>query len=155
MIESLVGEQIAQGMQLSVSCSEDADRLRVDPADANTLMGTAFVATLLAQCEAWPRGRRPADFTAPVQSDRPVLLLSGEFDPVTPPRYGEQVLGHLPNGRHLVARGPGPQRDGGGLHAATDGAVRGHAPTPRSLDAGCLERLAYTPPFTGSYGWEP
>jgi pimeloyl-ACP methyl ester carboxylesterase len=57
MIESLVGEQINQGLQLSVSCSEDADRLRVDPADANTLMGTAFVETLLAQCEVWPRGR--------------------------------------------------------------------------------------------------
>ena len=39
MIESLVGEQINQGLQLSVSCSEDADRLHVDPADASTLHG--------------------------------------------------------------------------------------------------------------------
>jgi hypothetical protein len=23
------------------------------------------------------------------------------------------------------------------------------------LDASCLERLDYTPPFTGSHGWEP
>jgi pimeloyl-ACP methyl ester carboxylesterase len=154
MIESLVGEQINQGLQLSVSCSEDADRLRVEPADSSTLMGTAFVATLLAQCEAWPRGRRPADFNEPVRSDRPVLLLSGEFDPVTPPRYGEQVLAQLPNGRHLVARGQG--------HNVM---VAGCAPRlmarfvasvdAKGLDANCLERLAYTPPFTGSFGWEP
>ena len=47
----------------------------------------------------FPRaGRRPSD---------PVLLLSGEFDPVTPPRYGEAVARTLPNARHLVLRGQG------------------------------------------------
>jgi pimeloyl-ACP methyl ester carboxylesterase len=154
MIESLVGEQINQGLQLSVSCSEDADRLRVDPADANTLMGTAFVATLLAQCEAWPRGRRPADFNEPVRSDRPVLLLSGEFDPVTPPRYGEQVLGHLPNGRHLIARGQGHNVMVAGCAPRLMARFVASADAT-GLDASCLERLDYTPPFTGSFGWEP
>jgi len=154
MIESLVGEQINQGLQLSVSCSEDADRLRVDPADANTLMGTAFVATLLAQCEVWPRGRRPPDFNDPVRSDRPALLLSGEFDPVTPPRYGEQVLGHLPNGRHLVARGQGHNVMVAGCAPRLMARFVASADA-KGLDASCLERLDYTPPFTGSHGWEP
>jgi pimeloyl-ACP methyl ester carboxylesterase len=154
MIESLVGEQINQGLQLSVSCSEDADRLRVDPADQNTLMGTTFVSTLLAQCEAWPRGRRPADFNEPVQSDRPVLLLSGEFDPVTPPRYGERVLAHLPNGRHLVARGQGHNVMVAGCAPRLMARFVASADA-KGLDASCLERLAYTPPFTGSFGWEP
>ena len=154
MIESLVGEQINQGLQLSVSCSEDADRLRADPADANTIMGTAFVSTLLAQCDSWPRGQRPPDFNEPVRSDRPVLLLSGEFDPVTPPRYGEQVLGHLSNGRHLVARGQGHNVMAAGCAPRLMARFVASADA-RSLDADCLERLAYTPPFTGSYGWEP
>ena len=154
MIESLVGEQINQGLQLSVSCSEDADRLRVDPADADTLMGTTFVSTLLAQCEAWPRGRRPADFNEPVQSDDPVLLLSGEFDPVTPPRYGEQVLGHLPNGRHLVAQGQGHNVMVAGCAPRLMARFVASADA-KGLDASCLERLDYTPPFTGSFGWEP
>jgi len=154
MIESLVGEQINQGLQLSVSCSEDADRLRVDPADANTVMGTAFVATLLAQCEAWPRGRRPPDFNEPVRSDRPVLLLSGEFDPVTPPRYGVQVLGHLPNGRHLIARGQGHNVMVAGCAPRLMARFVASADA-EGLDASCLERLDYTPPFTGSFGWEP
>ena len=109
-------------------------------------MGTEFVAALLAQCEVWPRGRRPADFNAPVQSDRPVLLLSGELDPVTPPRYGEAVVRHLPNGRHLVARGQGHNVMARGLRAAPDGRFVATADA-RDLDAACLERLAPPPPF--------
>jgi pimeloyl-ACP methyl ester carboxylesterase len=154
MIESLVGEQIALGSQLSVSCAEDADRLRVDPADAGTLMGTAFVAAVLAQCEVWPRGRRPADFNAPVRSDRPVLLLSGELDPVTPPRYGEAVVKHLPNGRHLVARGQGHNVMVAGCLPRLMARFVATADV-RGLDAACLEQLAPPPPFLGAYGWGP
>lgn len=154
MIESLVGEQIMHGLQLSVGCSEDADLLRVDPADEKTLMGTTFVETVMAQCSVWPRGTRPADFHDPVHSDRPVLLLSGEFDPVTPPAYGEQVLATLPNGRHLVARGRGH-------NVMTSGCMPRlmarfvDSSDAKGLDARCLDQLAYTPPFTGAHGWEP
>jgi pimeloyl-ACP methyl ester carboxylesterase len=102
----------------------------------------------------WPRGRRPPDFNEPVRSDRPVLLLSGEFDPVTPPRYGEQVLGHLPNGRHLVARGQGHNVMVAGCAPRLMARFFASADA-KGLDAGCLERLDYTPPFTGSFGWEP
>jgi pimeloyl-ACP methyl ester carboxylesterase len=140
MIESLVGEQIMHGMQLSVSCSEDADLLQVNPADAATLMGTAFVDTLKAQCSAWPRGRMPKDFHAPVRSDRPVLLLSGEFDPVTPPRYGEQVLATLPNGRHLVARGRGHNVMVAGCVPRLMARFIGSADAA-ALDVGCLDQL--------------
>ncbi len=154
MIESLVGEQIMHGMQLSVSCSEDADLLEVDPADAETLMGTAFVESLRAQCTVWPRGRRPADFHEPVASERPALLLSGEFDPVTPPAYGERVLATFPNGRHLVARGHGHNVMVAGCMPRLMARFIDTADA-KGLDAGCLDQLTYTPPFTGAYGWEP
>jgi pimeloyl-ACP methyl ester carboxylesterase len=154
MIESLVGEQVAEGVQLSVACAEDAGRLEVDPDDADTLLGTEFVATLLAQCEVWPRGRRPVDFNEPVASERPVLLISGELDPVTPPRYGEQVLGHLPHGRHLVVRGQGHNVMAAGCMPSLMARFVATADA-KGLDAGCLEQLGHTPPFTGAYGWEP
>ena len=154
MIGSLAGEQIAQGMQLSVICAEDADRLQVDPADAATLMGTDFVASLLAQCEVWPRGRRPPDFNEPVRSERPVLLLSGEFDPVTPPRYGEAVVRHLPNGRHLVGRGQGHNVMVAGCAPRLMARFIATA-NARELDAGCLDTLAPLPPVLGAYGWDP
>jgi len=154
MIQTLVGEQFKIGMQLAVICSEDADLLRVDPADAGTLMGTHFVETLLAQCAVWPKGKRPADFKDPVQSDRPVLLLSGELDPVTPPRYGEAVLAHLPNGRHVVARGQGHNVMGTGCLPRVMAKFVAGADAA-ALDTSCLDGLVAPPPFVGSYGWDP
>ena len=109
---------------------------------------------ILAQCAVWPKGRRPADFNAPVRSDRPVLLLSGEFDPVTPPRYGEAVLRHLPNGRHLVAGGVGHNVAVAGCAPRLLGRFVATADA-KGLDATCLDRLAPPPPFVGSYGWDP
>ena len=154
MVDELVGEQFAQGVQLSVICAEDAGRLRVDRDDERTLLGTGFVEVLLAQCEVWPRGRRPADFDRPVQSDRPVLLLSGELDPVTPPRYGEAVVRHLPNGRHLVLRGQGHSVMATGCAPRLVARFVDTADA-RGLDASCLDRLAAPPPFLGAFGWGP
>src|SRR5207249_12251100 len=53
-------------------------------------------------CGMWPRGEIPSDFLEPVRSNAPVLIFSGNMDPVTPPKYGEQVARHLPNSRHVV-----------------------------------------------------
>ncbi|MBL1981139.1 alpha/beta hydrolase, partial [Klebsiella pneumoniae] len=79
---------------------------------------------------------------------------SGEFDPVTPPRYGEQVLKGLPNGRHLVLRGRGHGNFGVGCMPKLLGQFLERADA-RSLDAGCLDALRYVPPFTSFNGWEP
>jgi pimeloyl-ACP methyl ester carboxylesterase len=154
MIDDLVGEQISMGLQLSVSCAEDAPLLDANADDADTLLGSGFVATIRAACEVWPRGRMPADFHAPIASDRPALLLSGELDPVTPPRYGEQVLRGLPNGRHLVARGQGHNVMMAGCMPRLIAEFMDSADA-RMLDTSCLERLIETPPFSGAYGWEP
>jgi pimeloyl-ACP methyl ester carboxylesterase len=154
MIDDLVGEQLSLGLQLSVTCAEDSPLLAAGPADAGTLLGAEFVAAIKAACEVWPRGRMPEDFHQPVTSDRPALLLSGEFDPVTPARYGEQVLRGFPNGRHLVARGQGHNVMAAGCLPRLIGAFLETADA-RSLEAGCLEQLIETPPFAGAYGWEP
>jgi pimeloyl-ACP methyl ester carboxylesterase len=154
MVEQLVGEQISLPLQLAVSCTEDAPWLVPDPADRETLMGTAFVDFLRAQCEVWPRGRVPDDFHAPVVVDRPVLLLSGEFDPVTPPRYGEDVARRLAHARHVVLRGQGHGVLGVGCTPRLLGSFF-ERPEPAGLDARCLDALGYVPPFGGPYGWDP
>lgn len=41
----------------------------------------------------------------PIKSDAPVLLLSGELDPATPPVWGKHVQNKLANSRHLIASG--------------------------------------------------
>jgi pimeloyl-ACP methyl ester carboxylesterase len=40
--------------------------------------------------------------TSPVKSDVPVLMVSGEFDPATPPQFGRAAAESLPNSRQVV-----------------------------------------------------
>jgi len=93
------------GMQLSVLCSEDSPRY--SPADiareaAGTLFGTRLLAGQVAACQFWPKGTVDPAYYAPVVSNVPALVLSGEIDPVTPPTWGIEVVKHLSNGRHVV-----------------------------------------------------
>jgi pimeloyl-ACP methyl ester carboxylesterase len=157
-LSKMLGDQLSDsinfGMQLSVICSEDGSELKPNPADEGTLLGNDFSTYLAAQCAIWPKGVRPAGFRAPLKTAVPALLLSGEFDPVTPSRYGASVVKSLPNGRHLVLRGQGHNVIGIGCMPRLLGRFIDSADA-RKLDATCLAKLAYTPPFTGFYGWEP
>ena len=55
-----------------------------------------------AACEIWGRSPIPADFRTPVRSNAAVLLVTGSFDPVTPPRYASEVARALPNALNVV-----------------------------------------------------
>ena len=142
------------GMQSSVICSEDADLLKPRPQDANTILGTRMIDTLQAVCSVWPRGTRPADFHQPLKTAIPTLLLSGQFDPVTPPRYGEEVLEGLSNGRHLVLNGQGHNVIAAGCMPTL---VKNFVEKldPKKLDASCLDRLQPTPLFIDFNGATP
>jgi pimeloyl-ACP methyl ester carboxylesterase len=72
---------------------------------AQTYMGTAQLDALESICALWPRGPVDADFHRPLTSDRPVLLLSGSDDPVTPPAYAVQAAGGLTNSLQVVVAG--------------------------------------------------
>ncbi len=154
MITGSLSEQITHGMQLSVMCSEDVDKMRPDPLDATRTLGDLITRVSQEQCAVWPRGEVPEDFNDPVKSDIPTLLLSGEFDPVTPPRYGDAVAEHLSNARHLLLRGQGHSVSGVGCMPRILGEFIDKT-APRDLDAECLETLKPNPPFAGYHGWEP
>jgi pimeloyl-ACP methyl ester carboxylesterase len=153
VFDSLTG-QINHGMQLSVICAEDAPRMQARPEDKDLVLGDSLVSITLNQCSAWPRGPVSKDFHQPLATDIPTLLLSGELDPVTPPRYGEQVLASLGKARHLVGKGQG--------HILL---TRGCTPRlaaqfidkldPAGLDASCLEPLGSAPFFTTYNGATP
>jgi pimeloyl-ACP methyl ester carboxylesterase len=150
---STVSESIMHGMQLSVVCTDDLE-LAHDAKDADTLMGAEFVDFSLAQCAVWPKGERPADFRAPLSGNVPVLVLSGELDPVTPPRYGEEVVKTLPQSRHLVLPGQGHSVLGVGCVPKLFAQFVESA-NAKALNIACLKRMSATPPFAGDYGWEP
>jgi pimeloyl-ACP methyl ester carboxylesterase len=154
LVSTSVNESIMHGMQLSVTCAEDADELAPDPKDASSLISVEFIAYMRAQCEVWPRGKRDPAFRQPLSGDTPVLLLSGEFDPVTPPRYGDEVVRTLPRGRHLVVRGQGHNVLPVGCVPRVFARFVETADA-KALDVACLDKVPYAQPFTGFYGWEP
>lgn len=154
LLDADLAADINGGMGMSVICSEDAGELRDEPADTDTILGNILVEQIKAQCDIWPHGAMPADFHAPLRSDKPVLILSGARDPVTPPKYGEEIMRGLTHARQLVLKGQG--------HAVF---IRGCTPKlieefiddpePKRLDASCLDRLGATPAFVDFNGAAP
>jgi pimeloyl-ACP methyl ester carboxylesterase len=142
---------VADGMYLSVTCAEDIpfiDQEEATKLTAGNPFGNYRVFQQMRACGMWPRGQIPADFLEPVHSEAPVLIFSGNMDPVTPPKFGEQVARHLPNSRHIVIPEAGHGVDG--LtdpdcfdRIAIEFLDKGDA---KNLDVGCVEQMA-PPPF--------
>jgi pimeloyl-ACP methyl ester carboxylesterase len=142
------------GMQMSVICSEDADLIAPRAEDDKTLLGNLLIKSLSATCSIWPHGTRPADFHAAYKSDKPVLVLEGEFDPVTPPAYGEQVMKNLSNARLIVAKGQGHNVLGRGcIPKIVEDFVDDLK--PKDLDVKCVDMLGATPAFIDFNGAAP
>ena len=154
LLYGALGGELAHGMELSVMCAEDAEFMQTSAQDRDTLMGAALPELVAAQCAVWPRGARPPDFKQPVVSSKPVLLLAGQYDPVTPPRYAEQVAKTLSNSRLLVAKGQGHTPEGVGCmpRLLKEFVERLQ---PQALDAACLEALGDVPFFLDFQGPSP
>ena len=144
------------GMFYAVACTEDAPFL--DPAKAaalaeDTLFGDR-TEMLREICTAWPQGDLSPGWDAPVVSDAPALLLSGEADPVTPPHYAVRVAETLPNSLHVVGPGMGHGLMGRGC---IDTLVADFidAASVTDLDAACAQDLAPPPFFISPTGPRP
>jgi len=142
------------GMQLSVMCTEDAPFLKPRPQDADTLLGMLPIQRIQTACAIWPRGEMPKDFHQPFKSSIPTLILSGERDPVTPPRFAEEVLKGLSNGHVLSLKGMGHgELMIGCMPKLVDEFV--DKLNPKQLDAACLKRIGPVPAFVNFNGAAP
>jgi pimeloyl-ACP methyl ester carboxylesterase len=150
-------EALSFPMSNSVTCTEDVPYVAAAATgglDA-TYLGTAIMDTLAQICERWPVGAIDDDFKAPLVSDAPALLLSGEYDPITPPAYAERVKNAgLANSVHVVGRGQGHGLIGVGCVPRILRSFL-EAPTPAELDASCLELEPPTPFFLTLLGPAP
>ena len=147
-------DEIANGMYLSVTCSEDYPRLSqesVDSESAGTFIGRDVYDGSTEACQYWPRGEVDSSYYEPVRSDLPVLILSGELDPVTPPSWGDEVAQHLPNSRHIVAPGTGHGVMSVGCGMRLIGEFLDTA-NAAELDASCLDVQAQPPFFLNFSG---
>jgi pimeloyl-ACP methyl ester carboxylesterase len=148
---------ISPGLMLSVLCTEDVAWIEREQAlreAQGSFLGIKPVERLTEACSLWPRGELPEGYAEPVRSERPVLALSGELDPVTPPSWAEAAVEHLPNARHVVAKGIAhgtsmlgclPERIAEFLEAGD----------ARDLDFSCVEELGRPPFFLGPAGPVP
>lgn len=150
-------ESLSFPMSSSVTCSEDAPFITAEAKEGldTTYLGTAIVDSLATICAHWPAGVVDEDFRTLVASDKPVLLLSGDTDPITPPAYAERVIaGGLANSVHVIGRDQGHGLVGIGcvprvLRAFLEDLA------PASLDATCLEGEPATPFFLTLLGPAP
>lgn len=105
-----VDQALSFPMHNTVICSEDFPRMReaATPQSEDTYLAATIVDALVTICERWPAGPVDGDFTEPVVSDRPVLLLSGSNDPATPARYAERIIAEgISNSLHVIAQDQG------------------------------------------------
>lgn len=154
MLARQMDQSMAMGMQLSVICTEDAGSFNASEADHATVLGAEFSQGMGAMCEVWPHGKLPEDFRTPLAGNIPVLAISGEFDPVTPPRYGDEAIAKLDNATHLVLKGQGHNVITVGCMPKVFAQFIESA-APKALETQCLDNLSQTPPFTTFNGWNP
>lgn len=141
------------GMYFSVLCSEDSD---FSPSEISLEGVHPQLAAsqsdgpeqFLNTCNIWQVEPLDASMDEPVSSSTPVLILSGGFDPITPPEFGQEVSKTLvnsyviefPTGGHGAALGGDCQ----------DQIIRSFLLNPsQSPDTNCMQPLEslefYTP----------
>ena len=143
VLSDFAEQKLARGMQLSVVCTEDVPRVKRGQSPSQLQpppFGLLFVDECSKACELWPKGVMPADFALPVKSAKPVLILSGGLDPVTPPAYGDEVMRNFSNSLHAVAPNIG---HGVSHHGCGPKLIKKFIETASlaDLDAKCLERI--------------
>ena len=133
------------GMLLSVTCSEDVARIsdaEIVREAGETLVGDTRVRQQVHACHLWPQSSIARAYSEPVKSRVPVFILSGAYDPVVRPRWGEETARHLPNSRHVVIpRGHSP-RDG-----CIEDVFRAflHTGDPKRVDLTCVDTMKLMP----------
>jgi len=138
--------RLFEGLYLSITCAEDVPFLPQDAEarDEGTFLGSYRIREQRAACAEWPRGKKPPHHSQPVRSKVPVLITSGELDPVTPPTHGDLVAKTLPNAMHI--RVPAGAHGLGGLRGLEclngikrDFVQRG---VVTGLDASCIRNIS-------------
>ncbi len=158
MVAESLRSSMAVGMHNAVVCTEDVpfyDDATIDYAALeDSYMGPDQLSALKAICSVWPSGFIDEGFREPLRFDGPVLLLSGDADPITPPDYAVEAMGELRNARHIALPNQGHGVVGVGCMSrlVADFVENEDA---QSIDSECLERAFVMPFFVDFTGPTP
>jgi len=153
-----LADSLSLGMHNAVVCSEDVPFFAGEAISEEdleqTYIGPLMVEALRALCSVWPPGIVDEGFKAPLVTDRPVLLLSGDADPITPPGFAEIAALELSNALLLTGKqqGHGQAARGCMPDIIADFVERA---TPEDLDTSCMDELFAMPFFLGISGPAP
>ncbi len=151
-LEGIVDDS-AEGMYASVECTEDIPfnsmgQARILSNDMAKVLRDELLESIqyaFDECYTWDIPEAASIENDPVLSDVPTLIFSGEYDPITPPEWGDAAANTLANSYHYILPGVG--------HSAVD---RFQCPTAMALsflenptsepDFGCIATM-FAPAF--------
>jgi pimeloyl-ACP methyl ester carboxylesterase len=105
---------VYDGMTLCVICNEDYPLLtKMEKTSvAETFLGDYWIFRVNNSCEVWNSPKKALQKDNIKKQSTPVLIISGNRDGATPPKYGDEVLKYFPNGRHIVVNSGSHSFDG-------------------------------------------
>lgn len=95
---------VYDGMTLCVICNEDYPYLPKNTSrkGKETFLQDYWIYRVKNACSIWNTKKLKSEKIVLNKQQTRVLLISGNRDAATPPRYGEEVLTYFPNGKHIV-----------------------------------------------------
>jgi pimeloyl-ACP methyl ester carboxylesterase len=145
-----LAEALSLGMHNAVVCTEDAPFFQGENVSReeleSTYIGPLQQDALDAMCGVWPRGVLDDNLRMPLDTGKPVLLLSGDADPITPPRFAELAAINMTNSKLIV----GVDQGHGQLTRTCIPRIMAEFVDSASfaaLDQDCLEERQFAMPF--------
>ena len=141
-----VGNAMSWAMDCASGISEER-RVRYEREAAETLLGAAINFPYMDVCPSWGVPSLGPEFREDLESEVPVLFISGTLDGRTPPENVEELRGGFPNGEHLIVENAGHDEElfsfAPGLRECFLGFLKGEPlPTTRIV----LPPVEFTPP---------
>ncbi len=158
-VNETLEELISPGLHNSVMCTEEYpfyQEISQDLLDKNaqSYMGSLLIDLMSDICGVWPKGHYPEKMKLPLESEVPTLLLSGEYDPITPPEFAEVTKNSLKNAKHLELKGQGHFVGGTGCVPKLINQFVSNAGF-EELNTQCLDRVGESPLFINFNGPTP
>lgn len=147
----VLNQAVAMGMYFALTCTEDVARVDAEAvyaAGRGTFMADHRARPHIEGCEGWPLGRLPAAYGEEVESEVPVLTVTGANDPTTPPASAHAAASRLANARVVIVPDGGHDLVGLVGRKCVEGIVARFLATTDSgaLDTTCVADV-HRPPF--------
>ncbi|MCE3261813.1 MAG: hypothetical protein K0R43_892 [Pseudoduganella sp.] len=144
---------ISMPLYLAVVCSEDVPRLtdEVRSADERGSFMRGHAARIADACPLLKVPAAPQQAVSQIAA--PTLLLSGAYDPITPPRRAESAAKAMAKAKHIVVANAG---HGVSRLGCVPRLMRDFLDKPEAnVDSGCLREIAPIPFQLGHAGAKP